>query len=58
MNADHVPAMILLAKTYAGFEATEVTMTAVDRLGFFLRLKIAEGMKGIRINYLREARSA
>jgi heme iron utilization protein len=54
MNADHVPAMILLAGAHAGLVATEATMTAVDRMGFHLRLKTAEGMKGIRINYLRE----
>lgn len=58
MNTDHVPAMILLARKYAGYEATEAAMTAVDRLGFFLRLKTADGMKGIRINYLREVTSA
>jgi putative heme iron utilization protein len=58
MNADHVPAMILLAKTYAGFEATEATMTAVDRLGYFLRLRTAEGIKGVRISFLREVRNA
>jgi heme iron utilization protein len=58
MNADHVPAMILLARAYANFEATEATITSVDRLGFFLRLKTAEGMKGARINYLREVASA
>src|SRR6266853_1908273 len=39
MNADHVEAMILLAGLHAGVEATEATMTAVDRLGFSLRLK-------------------
>jgi hypothetical protein len=33
-------------------------MTAVDRLGFHLRLKTAEGMKGTRINFLREVQSA
>lgn len=58
MNADHVPSMILLAKTYAGFEATEATMTAVDRVGFFLRLKTSEGIKGVRISFLREVRNA
>jgi putative heme iron utilization protein len=58
MNADHVPAMILLARTHSGYEATEAAMTAVDRLGFFLRLKTAEGMKGVRINFLREAATA
>jgi hypothetical protein len=33
-------------------------MTAVDRLGFRLRLNTADGMKGTRINFLREAQSA
>ncbi len=58
MNADHVDAMLLLARTHAGLEATEAAMTAVDRLGFHLRLKTAEGMKGTRINYPREVASA
>jgi hypothetical protein len=58
MNADHVAAMILLAKVHAGLEATEAAMTAVDRLGFHLRLKTRDGMKGTRINFLREVRNA
>jgi heme iron utilization protein len=58
MNADHVPAMIVLARVHAGLNATEATMTAVDRLGFHLRLKTSEGMKGVRINFLREVQSA
>ncbi|RZU39163.1 HugZ family protein [Edaphobacter modestus] len=58
MNAEHVPAMIVLARVHAGLDATEVTMTAVDRLGFHLRLKTSEGMKGKRINFLREVLSA
>jgi putative heme iron utilization protein len=58
MNADHVSAMMLLAKVHAGLDATEATMTAVDRLGFHLRLKTADGMKGTRINFLREVQSA
>jgi len=57
MNTDHVEAMILLARTHAGMEATEASMTAVDRLGFYLRLKTAEGMKGTRINYPHEVRT-
>ena len=51
MNADHVDAMILLARSHTGVEATEATMTSVDRLGFTLRLKTNEGMKGVRINF-------
>ena len=58
MNADHVPAMILLAKVHSKLESSEAAMTAVDRLGFHLRLKTSEGMKGTRINFLREVQSA
>jgi putative heme iron utilization protein len=54
MNTDHVAAMVLLAKSYAGIDATEATMTSVDRLGFTLRLKTDDGVKGVRINFLRE----
>lgn len=58
MNGDHVPAMILLARTHAGLEAIEAAMTSVDRLGFYLWVKTADGVKGARINYPREVRSA
>jgi len=58
MNADHKDALILLARTNAGIESQEATMTAVDRLGFQVRLKTSEGMKGARIAFLREARDA
>ncbi len=58
MNLDHVDAMILLAQTNTGLTATEASMTSVDRLGFSLRLKTAEGMKGARINFPREVRDA
>ena len=54
MNADHADAMVLLAKKHAGIEAVEATMTSVDRLGFTLRLKADDGVKGARINFLRE----
>jgi hypothetical protein len=58
MNADHVDAMILLAKSHAGIEATEATMTMVDRLGFTLRLRTNDGVKGARINFPREVATA
>ena len=54
MNADHSDALILLAKTLAGIEAQEAKMTAVDRLGFNVRLKTPERMRGARIAFLRE----
>jgi putative heme iron utilization protein len=58
MNADHIGSMILLARSYAQMEAVEATMTSVDRLGFSLRLKTKDGMKGARINFLREVGNA
>lgn len=58
MNADHERAMILLARAHAGIEATKAAMTSVDRMGFTLRLKTAEGMKGARVNFVREVRTA
>lgn len=54
MNADHVDSMILLARSYAQLEATEAAMTSIDRLGFSLSLKTADGMKGTRINFPHE----
>jgi len=54
MNADHKDALVLLAKRFAGIEAQEVEMTAIDRLGFHLRLKTQEGVKGTRVAFSRE----
>ena len=58
MNADHGDALILLARTFAGIESQEATMTAVDRLGFHLRLKTPGGVRGARIAFLREVSNA
>ncbi len=54
MNADHKDALILLARAFGGTEAEEATMMSVDRLGFQVRLKTKEGMRGIRIPFVRE----
>jgi putative heme iron utilization protein len=54
MNADHKDALVLLARVFARIEAQEATMTTVDRLGFQVRLKTREGMRGARIAFLRE----
>jgi len=54
MNADHADALILLARAFARIEAQEATMTAVDRLGFHVRLKTQDGVRGARIAFLRE----
>lgn len=57
MNADHIDSMILLARSHARLEATEASMTSVDRMGFNLRLKTNEGVKGARINFPHEVTS-
>ena len=54
MNADHKEALVLLARTFARIESTEASMTTVDRLGFHVRLKTPDGMRGARIAFLRE----
>ena|SRR5579862_1953398 len=58
MNADHKDALVSLARSLAGIEAQEAAMTAVDRLGFHVRLKTQDGMKGARIAFLREVRTS
>ena len=52
MNADHQDALILLARVFAGIEAQEAVMTSVDRLGFHVRMKTEDGMKGARLAFL------
>jgi putative heme iron utilization protein len=54
MNADHQDALILLVRSFAGIEAQEAVMTAVDRLGFHVRMKTEDGMKGTRLAFLSE----
>jgi len=49
MNADHKDALILLAREFDGIDAQEAVTTSVDRLGFHLRLKTTEGMRGTRM---------
>jgi hypothetical protein len=58
MNTDHKDALILLARTFADMESQEAAMTSVDRLGFQVRLKTKDGMRGARIAFLREVGTA
>ena len=58
MNTDHADALILLAKAFAGLESQEAAMTSVDRLGFHVRLRTEDGMRGARIAFSREVTSA
>ena len=54
MNTDHKDALALLARKFARIEAQEATMIAVDRLGFHMRVKTHNGVRGARIAFLRE----
>ncbi len=53
MNADHKDALILLARVLAAIESQEAVMTSIDRLGFQLRLKTQDGVRGTRIAFSR-----
>ncbi len=57
MNADHADALRSIAKHYAELDAEEATMVSVDRLGFTIRAKTKEGMKGARIAFPEEVRT-
>jgi putative heme iron utilization protein len=54
MNADHADALRFIARHYANEDADEAAMTAVDRLGFHLRLKAGDRVHGRRVAFLRE----
>lgn len=58
MNTGHKDALLLLAREFTGINAQEGAMTSVDRLGFHVRLKTSDGVRGARIPFLREARSS
>lgn len=57
MNNDHADALRLYCRAYANLEAQEAVMTAVDRLGFRLRVRTSERLQGIRLAFPREVRS-
>jgi len=54
MNTDHKDALAMLAQKFARIESQETTMTAVDRLGFHLRMTTGDGIRGARIAFVRE----
>jgi heme oxygenase (biliverdin-IX-beta and delta-forming) len=57
MNMDHKEALVLLARA-AGHPDVELAgMTAIDRLGFHLRLQSGERVHGVRIAFPSEVRS-
>ena len=57
MNTDHADALLLIARRLAGEPADEAAMTAVDRLGFHLRLRSGDRIHGRRVAFPREVRN-
>lgn len=57
MNRDHAEALRDISRHFGGLDAEEATMVSCDRLGFVIRVKTAEGMKGRRIAFPGEVRS-
>jgi len=58
MNTDHADALALIARRFTGESADEAAMTAVDRLGFHLRLKSGDRIHGRRVAFLREVNTS
>ena len=58
MNRDHGDALRNIARRFGGLAAEEATMVSCDRLGFTVRVRTAEGMKGARIPFGEDVRSA
>jgi len=57
MTVDHAEDLLRIARRFAGEAASEVSMTAVDCLGFHLRLKTGGRVHGCRVAFLREVRN-
>lgn len=58
MNRDHADALREITSHFGNLQAEEATMVACDRLGFVVRVRTAEGMKGMRIAFPEEVRSS
>ena len=54
VNVHHAGDLVLLARDVGAAGAREAAMTAVDRLGFELRVKTAERIHGARVAFPRE----
>ena len=58
MNRDHAAALREITRHFGNLDAEEARMVACDRLGFVVRARTAEGMKGLRIAFTEEVRSS
>ncbi len=51
MNRDHADALRDITRHFGGLDALDATIVSCDRLGFVVRVRTAEGMKGTRIAF-------
>ena len=58
INEHQTAALLLLARVYGNVEAQQVMMTALDRLGFHLRIQTADRMQGGRVAFTKPVRNA
>jgi heme iron utilization protein len=58
MNRDHAGALREITRHFGSLDAEEAAMVSCDRLGFTVRARTSEGMKGVRIAFPEEVRSA
>jgi putative heme iron utilization protein len=58
MNRDHADALVLYARVLGQLPTEAAEMVAVDRLGFKLRVRAADGLHARRIGFPREVASA
>ena len=58
MNKDHADALRAITAHFGKLDAEETTMVSCDRLGFVVRARTSEGMKGVRMAFTEEVRSA
>ena len=58
MNQDHADALQLYCQAYADLEVDEAVMVSVDRLGFRVRARTGERIRGVRLAFPREVRTA
>ena len=58
MNADHADALRLYCRAYRDIEADSAEMVGIDRLGFRLRVRSGERLRGLRLAFPHEVRSS
>ena len=58
MNEQQTATLLLLARQYGNADAQQVTMTALDRLGFHLRIQTTDRMQGGRVAFASPVHNA